>query len=318
MNVLSLFDGMSCGRIALDKFEVKVTKYYASEIKGHAENVSKLNYPDIIRLGDVTKWRELDIDWSSIDLVIGGSPCQDLSQANKDRSGLNGIKSGLFYTYCDIVNHVKSVNKNMKFLLENVRPKKDMESIITDLMGVEPVVINSRLVSAQNRLRYYWANWSFPIPKDKGIELNDILESGYCNMEKSRCLLESDSRPLTNRLKMFHRYQKFLTLVFKDVDHYEECKAHYTKHYKGKSAKYIDENPVAGCDIYEDIRFLTKTERARLQTVDPMYVSTLSENDAACLLGDGWTIDVIAHIFSFMNTPLKKSVKEIKQMDLFN
>ena len=116
-------------------------------------------------------------------------------------------------------------------------------------------------------------------------------------MEKSRCLLESDSRPLSNKLKMFHRYQKFLTLVFVDEEHYKACKAHYTKHYKGKSAKYIDENPVGGCEVYEGIRLLNKRERAVLQTVEPDYVSSLSENDAACLLGDGWTVDVIAHIF---------------------
>ena len=174
MNVLSLFDGMSCGRIALDLSNIKVNWYGASEVDKYATQVSEKNYPDIERLGDVTLWDFWNIDWKSIDLVIAGSPCQGFSFAGKQLA-FDDYRSKLFFTFVDILNHIRSKNPNVKFLLENVRMKKEFQDIISDFVGVQPVMINSSLLSAQNRVRLYWANWDFKQPEDKGILIQDII-----------------------------------------------------------------------------------------------------------------------------------------------
>ncbi len=193
MNVLSCFDGISCGRVALERAKIPVEKYYASEIDKYAIQIAQKNYPDTIQLGDVTRWKEWDIDWSSIDLIIGGSPCQGFSNAGK---GLNfdDPRSALFFVFVDILNHIKSVNPNVKFLLENVKMKKEWVNVISEYLGVEPVEINSSLLSAQNRQRFYWTNIAkIPQPKDKHIYLKDTLITNntiripyYGNEDKSR------------------------------------------------------------------------------------------------------------------------------------
>lgn len=299
MNVLSLFDGMSCGRIALERAGVNIDKYYASEIKPHAIAVTMHNYPDTIQVGDVTK---IDFtNYTNIDLLIGGSPCQDFSRGNKERKGLDGIKSSLFYKWLEAR---ETINPRY-FLLENVVMDIEDNNYITSLLGVQPVRINSSLVSPQMRDRYYWTNIPgleddlfgkiIGQPKDKKINLSDVIDEGYTPMKKARCLLESDSRPLTTPVKMFHRFYStgFTTLVFKDENHYRECVRHYEKNYKGLSTdKFIKDN-----SVYEGVRYLNQIELEQCQTVPLGYTSILSRNDAACLLGDGWTVDVIAHIF---------------------
>lgn len=175
MNVLSLFDGMSCGQIALKRAGISFGKYFASEVDKHVITVTQANHPDTVQLGDVTLWREWDIDWSSIGLIMGGSPCQGFSFAGKGLA-FDDPRSKLFFVFVDIINHVKSVNPNVKFLLENVRMKKEHLSLITRFMGVEPVFINSALVSAQNRQRFYWTNWNFGQPVDRGLVLADVIE----------------------------------------------------------------------------------------------------------------------------------------------
>lgn len=310
MNILSLFDGMSCGQIALERAGIKVENYYASEIEDNAIKVTQYNYPNTIQLGDVTKIHykngilyydggEIKTD---IDMIIGGSPCQNLSIAciTEHRKGLEGEKSSLFYEYYRILNEV-----NPKyFLLENVGSmnKKDKE-IITELLGVEPIQINSKLVSAQLRNRYYWTN----IPnikqlKDKKIKLQDVLTEGYTDREKARCLMEGDSRPHTTPVKMFHRYYStgFTTLIFKNQQHYVDCKEHYDTYFKGKSAKEIDElikNNNIDLSVYNGLRYLNQEELEQLQTVPKGYTKILTRNQAASVLGNGWTVDVIAHIF---------------------
>lgn len=175
MNVLSLFDGISCGRLALERAGIKVDNYYASEIDKWAIEVSRKNYPKIKHLGDVKNWKSWEIDWASIDLVIGGSPCQGLSFAGK-QLGLEDPRSALFYYYVEILNHLKEVNPNILFLLENTPMKKESMNIITEYMGVKPIEINSNLVSAQNRRRFYWTNIKgIEQPEDKGILLKDIV-----------------------------------------------------------------------------------------------------------------------------------------------
>ncbi len=175
MNVLSLFDGMSCGQIALDRMGIKPNKYYASEIDKYSIQIAKKNYPDTEHLGDVTDWRDWDIDWSSINLVMGGSPCQGFSFAGKQLA-FDDPRSKLFFVFVDILSHIKQKNPNVKFLLENVRMKKEHMDVISDFMNVQPLRINSNLVSAQNRDRYYWTNIkTLMMPVDKGIMLKDIV-----------------------------------------------------------------------------------------------------------------------------------------------
>lgn len=185
MNVLSLFDGKSCGRIALERAGICVTSYYASEIDKYAIKVSQDNYPDIIPIGSVTDVSFKDgilttshgeFDVGKFDLVIGGSPCQSFSFAGK-QEGFEG-KSGLFYHFKRILDEVKEHNPDVKFLLENVKMKKIFENVITEEMGVNPIVINSNLVSAQNRHRLYWTNIEgIEQPEDKGILLKDIVQA---------------------------------------------------------------------------------------------------------------------------------------------
>lgn len=174
MNVLSLFDGISCGRVALERANINVKKYYASEIDKYAIQVSQNNYQDIIRLGDVNNWKSWNIDWSSIDLILAGSPCQGFSFAGKQLA-FDDKRSALFFKFAEILSHVQSVNSDVKFLLENVRMKKEFEHVITSIIGVDPIMIDSSLVSAQNRKRLYWCNWHVKQPDDKGILLKDII-----------------------------------------------------------------------------------------------------------------------------------------------
>ena len=198
MNVLSLFDGMSCGRIALDRAGIPVTKYYASEIDKYAEKISESNYQDIISLGDITKWREWDIPHP--DIILAGSPCQGFSFAGKGLN-FNDPRSALFFTFADILRHYKP----KYFLLENVKMKAEHQDVISGILGeiypdcvdqaemfrtgrLEPVLINSALVSAQNRERLYWCNWKVTQPEDKGILLRDIIETGETDKEKSYCI----------------------------------------------------------------------------------------------------------------------------------
>ena len=174
MKVLSLFDGISCGMVALERAGIPIEKYYASEIDKNAIAISQKNYPNIIRLGDVTKWREWDVPWEEIDLLIGGSPCQGFSFAGKQLN-FNDPRSKLFFEFVDILNHIKKHNSNVKFLLENVGMKKEYEEVITKALGHVPVKIKSRKVSAQDRKRLYWANFYFTSPKDKNIKLPMLL-----------------------------------------------------------------------------------------------------------------------------------------------
>lgn len=166
---------MGVGRLALQDAGIEVDKYYASEIDKYAMAVSSKNFKDIIHFGDITRWREWDIDFSKIDLLLGGSPCQGLSFEGK---GLNfeDVRSKLFFVYVDILNHIKRLNPKVKFLLENVRMKTEYKDVISEYLKVDPIEINSALVSAQNRKRLYWTNiGDIDQPKDKGIFLKDVV-----------------------------------------------------------------------------------------------------------------------------------------------
>ena len=195
MNVVSLFNGMNTGRQALENVGIKVDKYYSSEIKPYAIQLTQHHFPDTIQVGDVTKWKEWDIDWKSIDLILSGSPCQDLSAAGK-RAGINGKKSSLFFVFVEILEHIKSLNPKVLFLQENVGSASKLDvGIMSRALGVYPVRINSSLVTAQLRDRYYWSNirtketmfdlvTDIPQPKDRGIIFKDIITIGEVDIEK--------------------------------------------------------------------------------------------------------------------------------------
>jgi len=291
MNVLSLFDGISCGQIAFERAGIKVDNYFASEVDKNAIKVTQNNYHNTIQLGDVTKMEVSNLP--GIDILIGGFPCQDLSIASFGRKGLQGERSKLFWEFVRILKSTKP----KYFLLENVaRMKKEDKEIITEIMGVEPIRINSELVSEQLRDRLYWTNIpKVTQPNNKGKKLQDILDCGYTDRVKSRCLAEIDSRPNSTPVKMFHRYYAtgFTTLVFKDKKHYTDCKKHYDENFKGMKAVDI----FTESKIYEGVRYMTQRELERCQTVPSGYTSTVNRNGAASLLGNGWTVDVIAHIF---------------------
>jgi len=162
-NVLSLFNGISCGNVSLEKSGIRFDTYYSSEIDSYAIQITQSNYPNTVQLGDVTNWREWDIDWSSIDLLLAGSPCTQISKANTSIEGNKGIygkDSVLFFTFSDILNHIKIYNPDVKFLLENVKMKQEYKDTISEYVGTKPVLINSALVSAQSRHRLYWTNLS--------------------------------------------------------------------------------------------------------------------------------------------------------------
>lgn len=310
MKVLSLCDGMSCGQIALARAGITVDAYYASEIKEIGIKVTKHNFPNTIHIGDVNKisyqqgvlYTENGVfKVGHIDIVMFGSPCQTFSIAipNDKRVGFDNLeKSGLFYQCLRILHEVSPTY----FLMENVRSmKNEHRDAISAMLGVEPIMIDSQLIAPALRKRYYWTNIpNVTIPADKGITLQSILDNGYTDREKARCLAVIDSRPNSTPVKMFHRYYStgFTTLIFRSKEHYEQCKAYYDEHYADKPASEIDTN--AAPELFNGVRYMNRAELERCQTVPKGYTDCLSRNEAADVLGDGWTVDVIAHILSFI------------------
>ena len=186
-NVVSCFDGHSCGQIALKELKIPIKTYYSFEVDKFAIEQTQSVFPNTIQLGDIENWKNADIDWSKVDLFIGGSPCQGFSFAGKQLN-FEDPRSKLFFVFVDILNHIKTVNPDVKFLLENVNMKKEYQNVINKYLGIFPVRINSNKVSAQNRDRLYWSNirtkqkgffytyTDIPQPKDRGILLKDILQ----------------------------------------------------------------------------------------------------------------------------------------------
>jgi DNA-cytosine methyltransferase len=372
---------MNTGRQALENIGIKVNKYYSSEIKPYAIELTQYHFPDTIQVGDVTKWQDWDIDWQSIDLILSGSPCQDLSAAGK-RAGIHGSKSSLFFTFVDILNHIKTLNPKVLFLQENVGSANKLDvGIMSRALGVYPVRINSSLLTAQLRDRYYWSNirtketmfdlvTDIPQPKDKGIMFKDIITGGYVERVKSTCLLESyissstyknigsieEQKHLKKRdaigmcpivyvdtdkhtclntgsgttEKSSQRYlqhrnetTEMITLIY-EVDNELRCKTNTKQGFdvvtendcldlsfptsktrgarvtKGKSPCLMESSN--NLYSYKDgiVRTVNKIEMCRLQGFPDNYCDILSTAKAGSLLGDGWTLPVIEHIFSFI------------------
>ena len=377
MIVLSLFNGMNTGRQALENVGIKVDKYYSSEIKPYAIELTQHHFPDTIQVGDVTKWREWNIDWKTIDLVLSGSPCQDLSAAGK-RAGINGSKSSLFFVFVEILEHIKSLNPKVLFLQENVGSASKLDvGIMSRALGVYPVRINSSLVTAQLRDRYYWSNirtketmfdivTDIPQPKDRGIMFKDIITSGTVERVKALAILESESRAVSSQESIKKRASKdFINMVYVDTDkhvalkmqghrnnqgsqeslkHRNETTGMVTLIYEVNNELRVKTNTAKGYDVvtendcldlsyptsttrrgrvtkgkspclmqssnllysYKDgmVRTVNKVEMCRLQGFPDDYCDILSTSKAGSLLGDGWTLPIIEHIFSFINYKL--------------
>lgn len=303
MNVLSLFDGISCGRLALARAGVRVNKYYASEISKAAIEISKKNYPDIIQLGDVTKiTNEMLDELEPIDIIIAGSPCQDLSNYKYDRgevTGLNGEKSGLFYDFVRILKHVKP----KYFLLENVASMESKwRDLITEILGVEPILINSALVCAAERKRLYWTNIKgVTQPEDKGLVLRDIVEP---------------AEEVPRKYWYGHRYP--ITIHDGDVkvkatlhlNGQRSLKEVYNLNYKCNTLTCDGDGGNRQKKVLQKgkVRKLTPLEYERLQTLPDNYTLGVSDSARYTAIGNGWTVDVIAHIFKGLkedNTQIK-------------
>ena len=334
MNVLSLFDGMSCGQLALQRAGIQVTNYFAAEIDKYAIQVTQANFPDTVQLGDVTKVKaggqQLYDPFGcghEIDLLIGGSPCQGFSFAGKQLN-FDDPRSKLFWEYVRLLKALKP----KYFLLENVKMKKESMDVITEALGVDPIFINSRLFSAQNRPRMYWTNIPFNVPtEDKGIVLKDILEpeveEKYYAGKKLR-----ESYMGGNQLNPKYKSQcntiyptdgKFATLcagthgysfgyvpapspdgliLVGDAgisDKYSYVNRVYHPDGKGPSLVSSDGGHLQPkiSDNTTTYRKLTPLECERLQTVPEGYTDKgISDTQRYKMLGNGWTVDVVSHI----------------------
>lgn len=300
--VLSLFDGMSCGQIALNRIGIKYDKYFASEIDKHALKVTQINYPNTIHLGNVTEIKGGDLP--KIDLLIGGSPCQGFSFSGKQLN-FNDPRSKLFFEFVRLIKECKP----KYWLLENVIMKKEYQQVINENLGVEPVTINSALVSAQNRVRLYWANFPIEQPKDKGIKLIDILENTEMvgpSAIRGRILNKATilGRRLNDKGKREDNNKQI------KITQCLEVRA--TNRDKSNCLTTVEKDNVLTTlpvGRYPDafinklpFRYYTLKEYCRLQTVPENYFGGIvSENQAKKMLGNGWTVDIIAHILKQLN-----------------
>lgn len=301
MRVLSLFDGMSCGLQALKEAGIPVEVYYASEIDKYATQISEKNHPEIIRLWDVNNWRDWDI-WE-IDIIIWWSPCQDLSSAGKG-AWLSWARSWLFWIMLDIIHHYKP----KYFLLENVASmSKENKKIITDAIWVEPILINSWLLTAQNRKRLYRTNIPWIIqPEDKWILLKDILEenvdkSFYMNAKQIMWIRKSKYR---DRNPYYVDWKIWTLKIGGDVKRIFATQL-------GSSPKFWN---CCGSDkwytlrasnpnwvfIGGEIRYITPIEAERLQWLPDNYTEWVSKTQRYKMIGNWWTIPIISRIFSFI------------------
>ena len=280
INVLSLFDGIACGHLALNRVGIPIENYYASEINESAIYVAKNNFPGIKYVGDVNS---LNFHDYKVDLLIGGSPCQDISNLNTNGRGLTGNKSSLFYKYLEALE----ICSPKYFLLENVVGDKRSTDEISRLLGVSPIKINSALVSAQSRNRYYWTNIkNIEQPYDLGIHLNDILlpdaltEQYILNANRLKWLQsDSGNRTLKNKYASIDP-DKAICLT-------------------ARAEKSWNSNYVTRTD--GKIRTLSPIEYERLQTLPDNYTKGVSDSERYIMLGNCWTVDVIAYILSYVS-----------------
>lgn len=317
LNILSLCDGMACARIALEKCNIKVDNYFASEIKEIAIKCATANYPDIVEIGNVKnvsyqngilKTEKGDFEVDHFDLVCFGFPCQTLSIAmpTDKRIGLENLeKSGLFYECYRIL---KEVNPSF-FFIENVASMKEEDKkILSELIGCEPVKIDSQVCAPAMRKRLYWTNLPHtPFVKDDSITLSSVLDNGWVDRKKARALLAGSSGGLNSWKHMparFRRYyySHFDNLVFESEDNFNKC-LKLCKPYFKLSAKEFKEQTLKNEELIKETskaRTLSQTEMEKCMTVPIGYTKMLTRDEAYNVLGDGWTIDVICHFFEYL------------------
>lgn len=305
MNILSLFDGISCGRVALERVGIQINNYFSSEIDKYALKISNNNYPNNVCLGSVD---EIDIDkLPKIDLLIGGPPCQSLAICGP-MTGFKG-KSSLFYTYVEILNKLIKKNPDLLFLCENVYSKTEWVNEMTKNLGVDPIKINSALVSAQTRKRIYWTNIpDIKQPEDKGLYLRDVIEKSvenkYYYSERSlKCLDVNACRQ--KLLNMDRSKRQYYVPEFDYIDNptvfvLNKKSLCITSNYqKQMPCNYLKSQGQIVFDG-DGARRLTIEECERLQTLPQGYTDGMgiSDKQRYATIGNGWTVDVIAHIFS--------------------
>lgn len=311
MNVLSLFDGISCGQLALNRANITYDNYYSSEIDKYAIQITQKNYPNTHQIGDVTKI--IGNSLPKIDLLLGGSPCQGFSIAGKQLN-FEDERSKLFFEFVRLKNELQP----KYFLLENVKMKKIFQNVISEHLGVEPIQINSSLVSAQNRVRLYWTNIpNITQPEDKHILLPDILETGVVDRDKSYCIdanywkgttLEQYINKARRQIVFTERRTEEAKLIRK------EFREKYGKDFSPRRAKELvpRNDDKSNClttaltkehillDESYNFRKLTPLECERLQTIPDNYTEGISNTQRYKTLGNGWTVDVISHILKEM------------------
>ena len=290
ITVLSLFDGISCGQIALERSGIKVDKYYASEIDKYAIKITAKNYPNTVQLGDVSYINANDLP--KIDLLIGGSPCQDLSNYKyykKDVKGLDGSKSGLFYHYVRLLKELKP----KYFLLENVASMEDKwRDIISEELGVKPIMINSNLVCAAERKRYYWTNIpDITQPKNKNINLKDIVIDAS----------EVPDKYWYDKPFFYNGNDKKVQCTL-DIKGHRQMKEVYNLNFKCNTLTCDGNGGNLQKKVFQNgkCRKLTPLEYERLQTLPENYTDCVSDSRRYTAIGNGWTVDVISHIFNHM------------------
>ena len=284
VNVLSLFDGISVAQLALNQLNIPINNYYASEIDKRTISVTQHHFPNTIQLGDIKNIKTDELP--PIDLIIGGSPCQDLSSIRKDRQGLSGDKSSLFFHAVRLLDELKP----KYFLFENVGSmSKDDRKRFDELLGVEGLSINSNLVSAQNRHRIYWTNIpGIKPPKDRGILLKDIIEDGYVDRDKSNCVLTKNIPHTRNGLT------RYLTKSIGNVAYYEKYYASWSKERKYRFLLALED-----FGSRRLFRLLTVSELERLQTLPKGYVGdVLKKTPATKAIGNSFTLEVIKHLLN--------------------
>jgi site-specific DNA-cytosine methylase len=331
MNVISLFNGMGTLRQAMHDLNIKVDGYYSSEIKPYAIELQQHHFPDVIQVGDINNWKQWDIDWKTIDFIGSGSPCQDLSIAG-NRKGLKGDRSSLFYVFVEILNHVKKLNPNVKFLQENVG-SAPIEAVgeMSRALGVYPVRWNSSLVTAQMRDRYYWTNikmaeygmfgdmiTDIPPPQDQGIMFEDVILDGAVYVDKAQALLESEAKTygykdmgkftalIKRRIKAGRQLPNFVFTYKKKANAILESESRPSRNEETLLKRHLE---MAMSNVVNDngtVRILNKTEMCRLQGFPDNYCDSITRNKAASLLGGGWTLPIIVHILSFLKGEEKK------------
>jgi len=262
MNVLSLFDGISCGQVALKRARKKVNNYYASEIDKNAIKITQKNFPKTHQLGDVTNWRSWNLP--KIDLLMGGSPCQGFSNAGKGLN-FNDPRSKLFFEFVKILKHYKP----KYFLLENVRMKQEWQDIITDKMGVEPIMINSALVSAQNRVRLYWTNIPVTLPEDSGLSLSEVIGINAIGCASRARHIKGNSGKTEQRIE-------------ERRDNKANCMTTVSKNCLLKMGGVV--------------RPLFRHEAELLQTIPVGYTDVISAHKALKAIGNAWSVDIITLI----------------------